>query len=69
MWRLENNGYFLAKPRTFAKKYGFAKLYRVLPKGIGVSPKGLRNLSMIMIIAVVQGIDIVINNMEPYEKV
>lgn len=30
IWRLGNYGYNLAKPRTFAKKYGFAKLYRVL---------------------------------------
>lgn len=26
-WRLGNDGYNLAKPRTFAKKYGFAKRF------------------------------------------
>ena len=34
----------MAKPRTFAKKYSFAKLYRVLPKGIGVSLNCLKML-------------------------
>ncbi len=33
-WRLAVEGYFLAKLPTFAKKFSFAKLYRVLPKGL-----------------------------------
>ncbi len=31
IWRLGIGGYNLAKPPTFAKKFSFAKLYRVLP--------------------------------------
>ena len=44
IWRLGNYGYNLAKPRTFAKKYGFAKLYRVLPNSIRVSLNCLKML-------------------------
>ncbi len=40
-WRLVVAGYFLAKLPTFAKKFSFAKLYRVLPKSIGVLPNSV----------------------------
>ncbi len=41
IWQLGIDGYFLAKPRTFVKKYSLYKLYRVLPKSIGVSLNSL----------------------------